>query len=238
MNQEKIGAFIREIRKSNHLTQEEFARKYGVTYQAVSNWEHGKNLPDISLLKEISKDFNVSIDELLEGTKKETLSLPKRRTIPPYLYLGIIILLVVLIILLIFLNRDNNFEFKTISSNCDNFTISGSLSYNQSKTAIYINNVNYCGGNDNTLYQNIECILYESNNNVETQISKSSYEENTPIKLETFLQSVSFAVDDYARSCHSLSSDNLYLQINATDSSNKTTTYKIPLSLADTCENK
>lgn len=238
MNQEKIGVFIREIRKSNHLTQEEFAKKYGVTYQAVSNWEHGKNLPDISLLKDISKDFNVSIDELLEGTKKETLSPPKRRTIPPYLYLGIIIFLVVLIILLIFLNKDNNFEFKTISSNCDNFTISGSLSYNQNKTAIYINNVNYCGGNDNTLYSNIECILYESNNNVETQISKSSYHENTPLKLETFLQSVSFAVDDYSRSCHNLSSDNLYLQINATDSSNKITTYKIPLSLADTCENK
>ena len=67
MEQEKIGKFIKKIRKENNLTQKDLADKYGVTYQAVSKWETGKNIPDISLLKEISKDFNVNIEDLLEG---------------------------------------------------------------------------------------------------------------------------------------------------------------------------
>ena len=48
-----------------------FAKKYGVTYQAVSKWENGKNIPDISLLKQISEDFNIDIKDLLDGKKSE-----------------------------------------------------------------------------------------------------------------------------------------------------------------------
>ena len=44
MNPERIGQMIKEIRKKNHLTQKQFADKYGVTYQAVSKWENGKNI--------------------------------------------------------------------------------------------------------------------------------------------------------------------------------------------------
>ena len=67
MNQEKIGQLIKKIRKENNLTQKEFADKYGVTYQAVSKWENGKNIPDISLIKQISSDFNIDIEDILEG---------------------------------------------------------------------------------------------------------------------------------------------------------------------------
>lgn len=58
-------------------------------------------------------------------------------------------------------NRSNDFEFKTISSDCSNFTITGSVAYNDIKSAIYIANINYCGGADDNLYKSIECILYE-----------------------------------------------------------------------------
>ena len=87
MEQEKIGKFIKKLRKENNLTQKDLADKYGVTYQAVSKWETGKNIPDISLLKEISKDFNVNIETdntdvakiyidgtLQDGTKTYNLS--------------------------------------------------------------------------------------------------------------------------------------------------------------------
>ena len=67
MNTDKIGKVIKDIRIKNNLTQSEFADRYGVTYQAVSKWENGKNIPDISLLKQICKDFNINIDDLLEG---------------------------------------------------------------------------------------------------------------------------------------------------------------------------
>ena len=49
MNQEKIGEFIKKLRQDNNLTQKDLANKYNVTYQAVSKWERGLNIPDISL---------------------------------------------------------------------------------------------------------------------------------------------------------------------------------------------
>ena len=71
MNQEKIGKLIKKIRQDNNLTQQELAKKYGITYQAVSKWENGKAIPDIALLKEICHDFNLDINDLLDGNYKK-----------------------------------------------------------------------------------------------------------------------------------------------------------------------
>ena len=57
MNQERIGKLIKEIRKDNNLTQKDLAKKLGVTYQAVSKWETGKNIPDIAILKKLVKNI-------------------------------------------------------------------------------------------------------------------------------------------------------------------------------------
>ena len=73
MDQEKFGKLIKEIRKKNNLTQKQFADKYNVTYQAVSKWENGLNMPDILLIRQISKDFNISLDELFDGEYKKTI---------------------------------------------------------------------------------------------------------------------------------------------------------------------
>lgn len=230
MNQQKVGEFIKKLRKENKLTQAEFADKYGITYQAVSNWEHGKNLPDIALLKQIADDFNVSIDELLGSEKK---SLKKNNNL---LIIGIIFAIALIILFIIYLNNHNDFEFKTLSSNCSNFKISGSISYNKDKTFIYINNINYCDTSNEKEYVKIECILYEKYNNIEKQISTSNYQSDNTIKLEEYLKNVELTIDNYDRICKMYTSDNLYLRINATDINNKTETYKIPLLLNDTCK--
>ena len=230
MNQQKVGEFIKKLRKENHLTQAEFAEKYGITYQAVSNWEHGKNLPDIALLKQIADDFNVSIDELL-GSEKKPLKKDNN-----YLIISVIIAVALIILFIIYLNKHNDFEFKTLSANCSNFKISGSISYNKDKTSIYINNINYCDTSNEKEYVKIECILYEKYNNIEKQISTSNYKSDTTIKLEEYLKNVEFTIDNYDRICKMYTSDNLYLRINATDINNKTETYQIPLLLNDTCK--
>lgn len=230
MNQQKVGEFIKKLRKENHLTQAEFADKYGITYQAVSNWEHGKNLPDIALLKQIADDFNVSIDELL-GSEKKNLKKDNK-----YLIIGVIIAVALIILFIIYLNKHNDFEFKTLSANCSNFKISGSISYNKDKTSIYINNINYCDTSNEKEYVKIECILYEKYNNIEKQISTSNYQSDATIKLEEYLKNVEFTIDNYDRICKMYTSDNLYLRINATDINNKTETYQIPLLLNDTCK--
>ena len=60
----------KNLDKDITLTQKEFADKYHVTYQAVSKWENGKNMPDSSLIKQISEDFNISLEELYNGEFK------------------------------------------------------------------------------------------------------------------------------------------------------------------------
>lgn len=67
MNQEKIGKFIANKRKEKKLTQAELAEKIGVTDKSVSNWENGRNMPDLSLLNILCLTLDVSIIDLLSG---------------------------------------------------------------------------------------------------------------------------------------------------------------------------
>jgi len=60
-----IGRRIAELRKQNNMTQFELADKLGISFQAVSNWERGNSMPDISKLPQISELFNTSIDEII-----------------------------------------------------------------------------------------------------------------------------------------------------------------------------
>lgn len=69
MNQEKIGKFIAECRKERNLTQKELAEKLGVTDKAISKWENGRCMPDISLLKSLTSELGITINELLAGER-------------------------------------------------------------------------------------------------------------------------------------------------------------------------
>ena len=69
MNQEKTGKFIANLRKEKNMTQQELAEKLNVTDRAISHWENGRRLPDISLLKELGDVFNVTIDEIINGER-------------------------------------------------------------------------------------------------------------------------------------------------------------------------
>lgn len=60
-----VGKRISALRKAQDMTQMELADRMGVSYQAVSNWERGNSMPDISKLPELAAIFNVTIDELL-----------------------------------------------------------------------------------------------------------------------------------------------------------------------------
>lgn len=226
MDQEKIGKFIKNLRIKNNLTQKAFADKYNVTYQAVSKWENGKNMPDLSLLKDICKDFDVSLDDLINGEKSV------KKCYKKYIIIGIICIVIVLF-LVIKNNNNGDFNFKTITSSCDAFNISGSIAYNDKKSAIYITNIKYCGGDDTKEYEIIECTLYESHEDIEKKISSYKYDGDKKVKLEKFLEDVTFKVDGYKKTCDEHNS--LYLLINATDDSKNITTYKVPLETQSIC---
>ena len=78
MNQEKIGKFISILRKEKGLTQEQLAEKVNLTKNAVSKWERGLGLMDISLLKPLSEILGVSITELLNGERIENVDIESK----------------------------------------------------------------------------------------------------------------------------------------------------------------
>ena len=69
----EIGKNILNLRKKKGLSQEELGEKIGVTRQTISNWELGITNPNPDQLKEISKEFNISIDELLDNDIRDVL---------------------------------------------------------------------------------------------------------------------------------------------------------------------
>lgn len=62
-----FGQQIKDLRKKEGLTQEQFALKLNVRRQAVSNWENDKNLPNLELLILMSSVFSISLDHLILG---------------------------------------------------------------------------------------------------------------------------------------------------------------------------
>lgn len=73
MDQVKIGNYVRELRKSRELTQEQMAEKFNVSRRTVSRWETGMNMPDLDILLEMSDFFDVDLREILEGAGKKEM---------------------------------------------------------------------------------------------------------------------------------------------------------------------
>lgn len=68
----QLGEVIRKYRKEKNLTQEEMAKRLGVTAPAVNKWENGNSLPDITLLAPIARLLGVSLDTLLSFQEELT----------------------------------------------------------------------------------------------------------------------------------------------------------------------
>lgn len=62
----KLGEKIKALRKQKNLSQEVFANYLGVSFQAVSKWENGNTLPDVTMIPAIASFFGVTTDELFE----------------------------------------------------------------------------------------------------------------------------------------------------------------------------
>ncbi len=70
MNIEKVGEQIAVLRKSKGLTQSELGERLGVSFQAVSKWERGETLPDVTLLPDLAKILETTVDFILLGNEK------------------------------------------------------------------------------------------------------------------------------------------------------------------------
>ena len=70
MNIEKVGEQIAALRKAKGLTQSELGERIGVSFQAVSKWERGETLPDVTLLPDLAKILETTVDFILLGNEK------------------------------------------------------------------------------------------------------------------------------------------------------------------------
>ena len=69
MDMKLIGRFLSELRKSHGMTQEQLGERLGVTGKTISRWETGNYLPPVDMLLELSRMYDLSINELLTGKK-------------------------------------------------------------------------------------------------------------------------------------------------------------------------
>lgn len=238
MDPVKIGSIIKRLRKENNLTQKELASELGVTYQAVSKWENGKNLPDILVLKKISILYKIDIKELLDGNLEGKLNHEKRKKnkVMKRIIVIIITLLIIFLMIIIKYNTNNdNFEFKKITSSCEEFEITGSVAYNKTKSYIYISSIDYCGNVDDEVYKMIECTLYEDYQDSHTKIGTCGIEKEDST-LNEFLDKVEINVNNYNSSCKLFSRATLYLELKALNQEDKLITYYVPINLEDNCD--
>lgn len=68
----RLGEKIRSLRKARNITQEILAQYLGVSFQAISKWENGDTMPDVSMIPAIASFFEVSTDELFDFNRLET----------------------------------------------------------------------------------------------------------------------------------------------------------------------
>ena len=69
IDQKKTGQFIADIRKEKGLTQRQLAEEIGVSDKAISRWETGRGMPDTSIMPDLCKVLDISINDLLSGQR-------------------------------------------------------------------------------------------------------------------------------------------------------------------------
>ena len=221
---EQIGSIIKDIRKKNNLTQNEFASILGVTFQAVSKWENDKSIPDITILKDISNKFNVDLNYLISGKK---VNINKKSFFKKNMIIITAIIFIIISICIFLFFHKHNYEFKTLNGETKDIKVTGSITYDESKSSIYLN-VNY-NADDTQKYSYIKCTLYEKHQDILNVISEKEYLEKTPVSLKEYLKMISFVIDNYSPSCKYYKDSNLYLEISAKIDEEKSVTYKVPI---------
>lgn len=160
MNQNKIGEIIEKKRKEKHLTQKELAEALGVSNTAISKWENGNNLPDISMLEPLCKILDLDLLELIttqnsmhEDCSKKFAKVRKARlyrTISMSLFfISVICLTNIFTYHRIMSKRKEDLskevEVYKINSNEDNITIDGYAIFNENNNIIFLEKVVYQG---------------------------------------------------------------------------------------------
>lgn len=156
----KLEDYIIKLRKEKGLTQKQLAASLGISNTAVSKWECGCNLPDISMVEPICKVLDADMFELLSYLNNTNVSNPddseeKEQNKNPKLVfiISLVILLVLISIILItftvikinYKRKNDTKEVKVyeIKSFEENFTVNGYLMFNKQDSMVLIKDISY-----------------------------------------------------------------------------------------------
>ena len=188
MDSKKVGKFISELRKEKKWTQEDLAQKLIVDRGTVSKWERGIYIPNTEILLKLQELFNISINEILYGEKRNidnnkkidnvTIEVLKdnKRKIKKILFSStiIIVLLVVLFLIYYFINNYNSISIYRIFGENEQFNISdGIMIVSKEKSYIKLGNLEQYTKEYNS--ENIR--LYYKKNNKEYTIFSGTAED-------------------------------------------------------------
>ena len=187
MDCKKIGEYIQRKRKAIKITQQELGDKLGVTDKAVSKWETGIALPDVSLYKELCEILNISIEELLNGEDNKSIPIDKKKNIIIIcLSVAVSILLIISLLLGIFFYQNyNKVHVYDLESTNNEFRVDGKLIVIGDKSYISINNVKYNVRNK-FLFSKIEYELFD-NENILLKEKNNILESDSLILFEEYL---------------------------------------------------
>lgn len=165
MNQEKIGRFIAKKRKEKNMTQAELAVKLGVTDRAVSHWENGRRLPDVSLFKLICEIFDISVNEFLNGEeiKKNdvlkrfddniinTLNFNKKNSIKMKFIIFILSIVLFIVLMIILINIHPKIDIEYFRINHSSLAVLNKVYRYQERNVYYygIDSAMFCDKKDN-----------------------------------------------------------------------------------------
>ena len=131
MNNKKIGNFLIDLRNEFNLTQEELSQKISVSRTAISKWERGINVPPPEVLLELSKIYNVSVNEILNGERDSNNNIKtenkknKKKLIT--IILSFVMFLVAFFFFLYFLNNYNSIYVYRLTAENENFYVHDGL---------------------------------------------------------------------------------------------------------------
>lgn len=176
MDQNKIGKFIEKARKARHLTQQQLADILGVSNTAISKWEHGNNLPDISMLEPLSIALKVEMLDLLTAQSSTHTKVSKKcaqqRKNKSIRFILIVITLILFILTTNFITYHNcnkiterilseQIQVYKISSNNIDYVVEGYIIFNNKENLVYIEKIAFQGlENHNIDYTKIKEVNY------------------------------------------------------------------------------
>lgn len=140
----KTGEFLKELRNEKGYTQEQLANKIHVTNKAISSWENGRSHPDPEMMKTLAKFYDITVDELYAGTRRDTKEILFKRKLKKLCIRIVISIFAILFLLLLtyFILTVQSVKFYVLYLQDDSVDVNcGYYIVNKNKSILHIDNL-------------------------------------------------------------------------------------------------